>query len=522
MDIEKNAARFLIDRHVQSGNASHIAIVGTAGEFSYGQLAMLVDQAANHLLRLGVTAQQRVLLRLPDSLELVGFFLAALKIGAVAVPVNMFCTNDVLSFYLNDTRAPVLVTHGELASSGGAVSTIGPFLKRVVWVDRDEWKQTHTPVKTAPVAGDHSAFWLYTSGSTGTQKGVVHRHGGILACARNYCRDVLNITQADRCYSASKSFFAYGLGNSILFPLSVGATSVLNSQRSEPDGIIRYIRAYRPTLFFAVPTLYQQLLASPDVDRELFAGVRMCVSAGEALPEALYSRWNDRTGQPLYDGIGSTEAMHIFCSNRPGRIRAGSSGVPVQGYELKIVDADDREVNAGDAGQLLVRGDTFAKGYWNRAEATRASFRGDWLATGDIYQQDVDGYFHYLGRQDDVFKSSGMWVSPGEIEEALLSHSSVREAAVVGIRNESGLTSAMAFVVLNTADGAADEHTVREALFAHLRKRLSRYKVPAGIDFLQTLPRTPTGKVSRAELRRRQEVERCPPPRQSNYQSRSR
>lgn len=507
MTIDKNAAHFLIDRHVESGNASRIAIVGAAGEISYGQLAMVVDQAASHLLRLGVTAQQRVVLRLPDSLELVGFFLAALKIGAVAVPVNMFCTNDVLSFYLNDTRAPVLVTHCGLAKSDDAVITIGPFLKRVVWVDRDDWKQTHTPVKTTSVVEDDSAFWLYTSGSTGTQKGVIHRHGGILACARNYCRDVLNITEADRCYSASKSFFAYGLGNSVLFPLSVGATSVLNSQRSDSASVIRHIRDYRPTLFFAVPTLYQQLLAAPDVDRELFAGVRMCISAGEALPEALYSRWSDRTGQPLYDGIGSTEAMHIFCSNRPGRIRAGSSGVPVRGYELKIVDANHCEVKVGEAGQLLVRGKTFAKGYWNRHEATQASFRGEWLATGDIYQQDIDGYFRYLGRQDDVFKSSGLWVSPGEIEEALLSHTRVQEAAVVGVRTESGLTSAKAFVVLNGAGDTADEDSAREALFAHLRKRLSKYKIPSGIDFLQTLPRTPTGKVSRAELRRRQETE---------------
>lgn len=507
MTIDNNAAHFLIDRHVQSGKASRLAIVGAAGEFSYGQLAIVVDQAANHLLRLGVTARQRVVLRLPDSLELVGFFLAALKIGAVAVPVNMFCTNDVLSFYLNDTRAPVLVTHGELANSGDAVRTIGPFLKRVVWVDRDDWKQISTPIESAPVAEDDSAFWLYTSGSTGAQKGVIHRHGGILACARNYCRDVLNITEADRCYSASKSFFAYGLGNSILFPLSVGATSVLNAQRSESDSVIRHIRDYRPTLFFAVPTLYQQLLAAPHVDRELFAGVRMCISAGEALPEALYSRWSERTGQPLYDGIGSTEAMHIFCSNRPGRIRAGSSGVPVQGYELKIVDANNCEVKAGEAGQLLVRGKTFAKGYWNRQEAAQAAFRGEWLATGDIYQQDSDGYFRYLGRQDDVFKSSGMWVSPGEIEEVLLSHTCVREAAVVGIRTGHGLTSAKAFVVLNDADDAADEDSAREVLFAHLRKRLSKYKIPAGIDFLPTLPKTPTGKVSRAELRRRQDTE---------------
>ena len=510
MAMQNNAAHFLVDRHVEAGNASRVAIVGTAGEVTYGELATLVDQAAHHLLRLQVAAEQRVVLQLPDSVELVAFFFAALKIGAVAVPVNTFCSNEVLSFYLKDTRAPVLVTHSSLCRSSDATSTVGPFLKCKIFADWSDWKRTHVPIKPYDVAEDDSAFWLYTSGSTGTQKGVIHRHAGILACVRGYCQDVLGLTAVDRCYSASKSFFAYGLGNSVLFPLSVGATSVLSPLRSEPEYVIKHLREYRPTLFFAVPTLYQQLLASPQFDRELFSGVRMCISAGEALPEALYSKWQERTGQQLYDGIGSTEAMHIFCSNRPGQSRAGSSGVPVQGYELRIVDGGGVPVKAGEAGQLLVRGKTFAKGYWNREEATRTSFRGEWLATGDIYRQDADGYFYYLGRQDDVFKSSGMWISPGEIEQALLSHPCVREAAVVGVGNDSGLTSAKAFVVLDDAAGMIDEDSTRAAIIAHLRKGLSKYKVPAAIDFLPALPRTATGKISRAELRRLQSAAREP------------
>jgi len=298
-------------------------------------------------------------------------------------------------------------------------------------------------------------------------------------------------------------FFAYGLGNSLFFPFSVGAAAVLSCARSEPDAVVRSIRQHRPTLFFAVPTLYSQLLTTRGVDWGLFASVRMCVSAGEPLPESLFHAWRERTGQTLYDGIGSTEALHIFCSNRTDRLRPGSSGQPVQGYDLKIVDTCGQEVGPGESGQLWVRGDATATGYWNRREATHATFQGGWLATGDIYQKDTDGYFLHLGRKDDVFKSSGQWVSPREIEDVLLTCRHTKEAAVVGVRAASGLTTIKAYVVLAEEPATASPEEVRHSMHIHLRQRLPKYKVPADIEFLPDLPRTPTGKISRAALRER-------------------
>jgi benzoate-CoA ligase family protein len=506
MDI--NAATFLVDRHAPLGNSARVAIVTPASEVTYGQLAVAVDRAANYLQRhLGVLPRQRVVLYLFDSAEFIYFFLAAMKIGAVAVPVSTFCSTDQLAFYLRDTRARVLVTHSDLdIDAAGAARSLRPRLAHTVYVDRDDWQAEEGSIEAFPVDAEDSAFWLYTSGSTGAQKGVVHRHGAILACVRGYCQDVLALSASDRCYSASKLFFAYGLGNSLFFPFSVGAATLLCPHRSEPDNVIGFIRNHRPTLFFAVPTLYNQLLAASQVDAALFDSVRMCVSAGELLPEPLFQRWSQRTGKPVYDGIGSTESMHIFCSNRPGRCRPGTSGVPVKGYQLKLVDADEVEVPVGQPGQLWVRGNTIAKGYWDRYDAARAAFRGEWLVTGDVYEKSADGYFHHLGRKDDVFKVSGLWVSPGEVEEALLACGYAREAAIVAVSNAAGLTSAKAFVVLGDSPEVRDTAAARVAILAHLRERLPHYKVPGEIEFLAALPKTATGKVLRGELRRRHET----------------
>jgi benzoate-CoA ligase family protein len=503
--VDHNATTFLLDRHLQGENAQRVGIIHAAGALTYREIAAAVDQAAYHLVgHVGLQPEQRVVLYLPDSPELVVFFLAAMKIGAVAVPVSPFVSAEGLAFYMMDTRAPALVSRSDLLAKipdGGR--SLGLHLRAVVNVDEDEWRKECGPVETFPVTESDSAFWLYTSGSTGAQKGVIHRHGAVAACSQRYCKDVLAINADDRCYSASKLFFAYGLGNSLLFPFSVGAAAVLSSQRSEPQTIVRSIRQFRPTLFFAVPTLYSQLLATPGVERELFAGVRMCISAGEPLPESLFHEWQTRTGQFLYDGIGSTEALHIFCSNRADRLKPGSSGLPVQGFDLKIVDAQGLEAGEGESGQLWVRGDTTATGYWNRREASHATFKGEWLATGDIYQKDADGYFRHLGRKDEVFKSSGQWVSPREIEEVLLTYRYTKEAAVVGLRRASGLMMVKAFVVLVDEPATAGLDEVRRAMQTHAAQRLPKYKVPADIEFLPALPRTATGKISRATLRER-------------------
>lgn len=500
-DTPANVVSFFVDRHAQGSRAAHAAILHESGEITYAELAGTINQACNYLLELGVQPEQRVMLHLPDGPEWVFFFMAAIKIGAVAVPVSTFASSAQLAFYLQDSRAKVLVTCRQFAGKSPGCETT-PQLDHVVYVDEEPWKRFSRDFPAFQVERDDTAFWLYTSGSTGRQKAVVHRHGAMLACAQSYCRDVLDIRPSDRCYSASKCFFAYGLGNSITFPFSVGATSILCSRPSDAETVVRTIRELKPTLFFGVPTIYQGLLKSTEVSRELFAGVRMCISAGEYLSETLFESWRDRTGQVLFDGIGTTEAMHIFCSNRPGNYKAGTSGLPVQGYELKVVDANGAELGPASVGRLLVRGSTLAAGYWHRHEQTQSSFMGEWLVTGDVYQRTEDGFYRYIGRQDDVFKSSGLWVSPGEIEQTLLTCPHVAEAAVVAIEHQIGTIRAKAFVVLAQAADQADPDSIRQDIFKHLDGRLSRYKMPAEIEFLAALPKTATGKILRAALRR--------------------
>ena len=501
--MSANAASFFVDRHVRGGSAGRDAILHEQGRLTYGELAEEINRVGNFLRGLGVQPEQRIVLQVHDSPEWVFFFMAAIKLGAIAVPVNTFCNADALAFYLSDSRAPVLVTHREYSDSvRNLQGDSARFLRHIIHVEDGAWKAQAPTLEPFDVSAEDGAFWLYTSGTNGVPKAVVHSHAGVVACAGAYCRSVLAVTSSDRCYSASKLFFAYGLGNSVIFPLSAGATSILSPQRSDAESVVRTIREFKPTLFFGVPTLYGQLLRSPQLDHELFAGVRMCISAGEALAEVVFDNWLERTGQVLYEGIGTTEALHIFCSNRPGAYRPGTSGTPVDGYELRIVDARGLDLEGAEAGRLLVRGETLAKGYWNRRAAQAQVFFGDWLATGDIYQRTAEGYFKYIGRQDDAFKASGLWVSPGEIEHVLLSYPLVKEAAVVAVRNSAGTAAAKACVVLSEVAERLGQDHVREEIYRHLEVRLSRYKIPAFIEFLPALPKTATGKISRVELRR--------------------
>jgi len=497
-----NAAIFFVDRNLELGRGDRIAICHADGEVSYASLASAVSQAGHWLLRHGVRPEQRVVILLNDGPEFFFIFLAALKIGAVAVPVNTFCRPDVLAYYLNDARAPIVVTHrANREKVEQACRQMESSPPEVAYVDDQEWRHESQQLETFPVCADDSAFWLYTSGSTGPQKGVVHRHGGMVQCAQLYGRTILKIRDHDRCFSTSKLFFAYGLGNSLIFPFAVGASCVVNDGRNDCETVVSLVQRYRPTLFFSVPALYQHLLACPTVNREAFSSVRMCISAGEYLAVSTSDAWQARTGIVPCDGIGSTEAMHIFCSNRDGAQRPGTSGSPVDGYELKIVDDLGHEVGEDEVGRLMVRGKTLATGYWNKHNATQRSFQGEWLATGDIYRRSPDGFYQYVGRQDDVFKSHGLWVSSSEIEQVLLSHEQIKEAAVVASQNSSGMFVARAFVA--PADGASvsEPDDLRREIYAYLYGRLSKYKLPDSIAILPILPKTATGKIARAELR---------------------
>jgi benzoate-CoA ligase family protein len=507
--MSRNAAEYFVDRHVELGRGERVAIRHSRGEVVYTALAHNVNRAGHFLRTLGVLPEQRVVLHLNDGPEFVYFFLAALKIGAVAVPVNTFCHRELLAYYLDDARAPVLITQYVYREKiEQALRMPIARLPNVGYVEDEGWHSQPELLEAYPVGEDDSAFWLYTSGSTGPQKGVVHRHGGMIACAHHYGRTVLRIDENDRCYSTSKLFFAYGLGNSVIFPFSVGASCVLNDGHNDCETIVSLIKKFRPTLFFSVPALYQKLLACADVGRDLFSSVRMCVSAGEYLPASVSRAWPEQTGAALYDGIGSTEAMHIFCSNREGVFQPGTSGIPVEGYEIKIVDDRGLPVADGETGNLLVRGQTLAKGYWNKHEATQRSFQGEWLATGDMYRRTDDGFYQYVGRQNDVFKSHGLWVSSSEIEQVLLSHEGVLEAAVIALRGASGGFVAKAFVVPKNGLLVNVDEDLRRDLYAHMDGRLSEYKIPESITVLSALPKTATGKTARAELRRMHEHER--------------
>jgi 4-hydroxybenzoate-CoA ligase len=355
---------------------------------------------------------------------------------------------------------------------------------------------------TAVTPADEVAFWLYSSGSTGAPKGVRHVHGSLRATADTYGAQVLEIRSDDLMFSAAKAFHAYGLGNSLTFPMSVGACAVLLPDRPTPDAVIDTMQRHQPSLFAGVPTLFAAMLANPRIGPGAgSARLRRCISAGEALPADVGRRWSEMVGIDILDGIGSTEMLHIFISNRAGDMRYGTSGKPVPGYEAVVVAEHGGRVANGEAGELVVRGPSAAEGYWHQREKTRRTFRGEWTHTGDTYIRDDDGYFRFCGRTDEMLKVSGVWVSPFEVEEALVSHPAVLESAVIGALDRDGLTKPKAFVVLQAAARAQDAETVRELLKTHVKERIGVWKYPRWIEFVDNLPKTATGKIQRFRLR---------------------
>jgi benzoate-CoA ligase len=504
-----NFAADILKRNLDAGRADKLAFIDHRGGWTYGALADRVDRFGHALRSLAVRREERILICLTDTIDWPTAFLGAIKAGVVPVPVNTLMTEDDYRFMLQDSRARLLVVSEELyLKFANLIGDCENLAHVVVSGDnghghpRFEELLAGAPADavTAQTVRDEICFWLYTSGSTGKPKGAVHTHADLALTNELYGKPFLGITAQDVCYSVAKLFFAYGLGNALTFPMSAGATTVLLAQRPTPDLVAAILRKHPVTVFYAVPTFYAAFLASADTPQRAETRLRRCVSAGEALPAEVGRRWRDRYGVDILDGIGSTEMLHIFISNRPGEVKYGTTGKPVPGYDVRLVDDDGHVVQKrGDMGELQVRGPTSAVMYWNNREQSRATFLGEWTRSGDKYIEDDEGYFVYCGRRDDMLKVSGMYVSPFEVEAALQSHPDVLEAAVVGWPDDDALIKPKAFVVLKSPDKAGDAEA--RALQDHCRAQLAPYKYPRWLEFRTDLPKTATGKIQRFKLR---------------------
>jgi benzoate-CoA ligase family protein len=504
-----NFAADILKRNLDAGRAGKAAYIDDHGSYSYANLAERVDRFGNVLRRLGMRREERVLICLTDTIDWPTAFLGVIKAGMVAVPVNTLLTEDDYGYMAEDSRARLLVVSQELyAKFVKAISTSSSAPHVIVSGGRpdghpsfeDMMAESHGEPITAPTTRDDMCFWLYTSGSTGKPKAAVHTHADLKLTDDLYAKPIVGITENDVCYSVAKLFFAYGLGNALTFPMSAGATAVLLPHRPTPDLVAELLKKHHVTVFFAVPTFYAGFLASPAAPAVAELKLRRCVSAGEALPLEVGRRWSDRYGVDILDGLGSTEMLHIFLSNRPGDVKYGTSGKPVPGYEVRLVDDDGTIIETqGEMGELQVRGPTSAIMYWNNRDQSRSTFLGEWTRSGDKYVEDENGYYVYCGRRDDMLKVSGMYVSPFEVEGVLQGHPDVLEAAVVGWPDVDKLVKPKAFVVLKSPDKACEAFAL--TLQDECRKKLAVYKYPRWIEFRTELPKTATGKIQRFKLR---------------------
>ena len=490
-----NVAADLLDRNLNAGRSAKIAIHSAAGDITYGALARLSSGAAQAFLDHGVRREERILLVAFDSPGWVASFLGAIRIGAIPVPVNpLLQRSEDYLHYLEDSLARIVVVDASSEEKLRAVAED----RSIIRADRIE---PADEVPVAPTRNDDMAFWLYSSGSTGKPKAVVHLQHDIAYTCTTYAEQVLGIKESDTTFSTTGLFHAYGFGNNLTFPYWVGASTVLHAGRHTPQTVLDTIEKNRPTLFFSAPTLYNAILNFEGAKSRDLSSIRHCIAAAEALPAEVWRRWKDAFGLTILDGVGSTEMLHIYCSNRLDDVRAGSSGKPVPGYELKILNDEAKPVKQGEAGDLYVKGDSALALYWAQHEKSKRSILGDWFFTGDRYRVDKDGFYWYEGRSDDMIKVSGLWVSPIEIESALLEHPAVNESAVVGVEVE-GFTKIKAFVIAKT-DTPTNDALVLE-LQEHCKSRLQRYQYPHMVEFVTELPKTVTGKIQRYKLREKE------------------
>ncbi len=504
-----NAASHFVDRHIAEGRGGKVAFIDDKGSYTYADLAARVNRAGNLLKAQGVRREQRVMLALLDSIDFPAMFFGAMKIGAVPVPVNTLLPTQDYDFLLRDSRAALLVVSDALMEKFRPIISGQPYLEQTLI--SGQVPPTVTPLarlleeqsdqlEAAATTPDDIGFWLYSSGSTGSPKGAIHLHGDLVHTAVLYGQDVLGIREDDVVFSAAKLFFAYGLGNAMTFPLHVGATAVLMAERPTPQAVMQRLKQHQATIFYGVPTLYAGILADQGVTKESgSARLRACVSAGEALPEEIGKRWHALFGVDILDGIGSTEMLHIFLSNRPGEVRYGTTGRAVPGYDLRIVGENGQEVPQGEIGELLVSGPSSAIAYWNNRAKSLTTFQGPWTRTGDKYMQTEDGCYVYAGRSDDMLKVSGIWVSPFEVESALQAHPKVLEVAVVAHADSDDLIKPKAYVVLKNGHDGSDALVAELQVF--VKDRLAPYKYPRWVEFVPELPKTATGKIQRFKLR---------------------
>jgi benzoate-CoA ligase len=512
-----NAAAVFVDVHIAEGRGDKPAILCGDSTVTYRQLFENVNRFGNALRGMHVRMEERVAFLLPDSPEWVYVFFGTMKMGAVAVPLNTNLKPENYEYFLSDSRTRVLVVHQSLVERVAGLRERLPHLEYVLVAGQDVPGQTSLgavldasspDLEPADTSKDDMAFWIYSSGTTGLPKGAIHLHHDMIVEADLYAQGVLGLQESDVSFSVAKLFFAYGLGNGLYFPLRVGATTILLPDRPTADAVFDVIDRHQPTVFYSVPTSYAQLLHTAETaNRSDLGRVRMCVSAGEPLPRNIIERWQDRFGLDILDGIGSTEILHIYISNRPGNVRPGSTGQIVPGYEAKIVDEDGNPLPPGQVGTLLIKGDSIAAGYWNKHEQTKETFCGHWINTYDKFLLDEDGFFWYQGRTNDMFKVSGQAVWPTDVEGVLQEHPSVLESGVVGAKDGDGLFKPVAYVVLK--DAAAAAPGLAAELQQFVKQRTAPHKYPRAVIFVEELPKTATGKIKRYLLRQRAAAEQA-------------